>query len=195
MQVGRTLPPNPTVYDGEDRPRSTERSLRTREAAAVAMLTVAGWSAALWLSLHVHPDPTLSSVALFVHLASLVAGLGGVLAVDYFAVLWLLGCRDLRDVLTLGGGIAGLIWTGLAGLLASGALLSPDLADPLTRVKLGLVLMVALNGAMTIIVQQRLTEFGDHAPRSLLLQAAATTVISQAGWWGAAVVGFLNSQC
>jgi hypothetical protein len=161
----------------------------------MGLLSAAGWSGSLWLSTHVHPDPTLSQVALFVHLASLVAGLGGVLSVDYFAVLWLLGRRDLRQVLTLSGGITGLVWTGLVGLLVSGALLSPDLTDPLTRLKLALVLIVALNGAVAIIVQYRLAAFGDHAPRPLMLQAAFTTTISQCGWWGAVIVGFLNSQC
>ena len=38
-----------------------------------------------------------------------------------------------------------LIWGGLAGLLATGAFLSPHLENPMTDVKLGAVLVLSLN--------------------------------------------------
>jgi hypothetical protein len=154
-----------------------------------------GWSAALWVSAHVQVDPTLYRAALFTHLASLVAGLGAALTVDYFALLWLLGRRSLREVLTVSGGTSLLVWSGLAGLVASGALLSPDLGSGLTRLKLALVLVVALNGAFATVVQHRLEAAGYRASRRLLAQGVGTAMVSQVGWWGAALVGFLNSQC
>ncbi|MGH3367062.1 MAG: hypothetical protein ACRDOY_07655 [Nocardioidaceae bacterium] len=192
---------SPLVYrlpvghlDEATRPAVSGTTRRVREATGLAVLATGGWLATVWVSAHVHPDPTLTRVALFVHLASLVAGLGAVLTVDYFAIRWLLGRCTLRQVVTVGGGASALVWIGLTGLLVSGALLTPDLSSRLTQVKLALVLLVALNGAYAGVVQHRLTAAGAHAPRSVMLQAGATAAISQAGWWGAAVVGFLNSQ-
>jgi hypothetical protein len=89
-------------------------------------------------------------------MASLIAGLGAVLTVDFFALQWLLGRRTLRDVVAVSGGVPLLIWGGLLGLMASGAFLSPDLSSGLTRAKLALVLVVALNGAFPSLVQPRL---------------------------------------
>lgn len=188
-------PQRPDLTEQEEPSAVPAGSRKRREATAAALLAAVGWAAALWLSTHVHADPTPAQVALFAHLASLVAGLGGVLAVDYLAVLWLLGRRTLRQVLTLSTGISGLVWAGLIGLIASGALLAPDLSSPLTQLKLALVMLVALNGAAAIIVQHRLTQASPHPPRPLMLQAVATTTLSQTGWWGAAIVGFLNTQC
>lgn len=168
---------------------------RTREAAALALAALAAWSAALWVSTHVQVDPSLYRAALFVHLASLVAGLGAALTVDYFALQWVLGRTSLREVLTVSGGASPLVWTGLAGLVGSGALLSPDLGNGLTQLKLALVLVVALNGAFARVVQHRLEEAGHRASTRLLGVGVACATVSQVGWWGAAMVGFLNAQC
>jgi hypothetical protein len=169
--------------------------IRRREAVALGVLAVLGWSGALWVSSHLHVDPTLSRVALFAHMASLVAGLGAALTIDYLALLWVLGRRTLREVLTLSRGTSVLVWVGLVGLMASGALLSPDLSSGLTQVKLGLVLVVALNGAFSGVVQHHLEGAWPHPSRALMAVGIGTALVSQAGWWGAAVVGFLNSQC
>lgn len=168
---------------------------RTREAIGLGLVALAGWSASLWVSAHVQVDPLLYRAALFAHLASLVAGLGAALTIDFLALQWLLGRRALREVITLSRGTALLVWTGLAGLVGSGALLSPDLGNGLTQLKLTLVLVVALNGAFTGVVQHRLEETGDRASPALLCLGVASATVSQVGWWGAAVVGFLNSQC
>ena len=169
-------------------------SARARQAVGLGVVSVVGWSAALWVSSHVQVDPTLHRVALFAHLASLVAGLGAALTVDCFALQWVLGRKSLREVLMVSRGTSLLVWTGLAGLVGTGALLSPDLGSGLTRMKLGLVLVVALNGAFAGFVQHRLEAAGDGATRSLLAQGVAAATVSQVGWWGAAVVGFLNRQ-
>ena len=169
--------------------------IRTREAVGLGLVAVAVWSASLWASAHVQADPSLYRAALFVHLASLVAGLGAALTIDYFAVQWLLGRRTLHEVLTVSGGTARLVWAGLAGLVGSGALLSPDLDSGLTRLKLALVLVVALNGAFGGVVQHRLEEAGDGASARLFGLGVVTATVSQVGWWGASLVGFLNAQC
>jgi hypothetical protein len=99
----------------------TATNTRTREAVGLGAVALVAWCAALWVSVHVQSDPALYRAALFVHLASLVAGFGAALTIDYFALQWLLGRRTLREVLTVSGGTSLLVWTGLTGLVGSGA--------------------------------------------------------------------------
>lgn len=163
--------------------------------AAAGLLSCAALAAVCWMSGHLHADPTLQTVARFLHVAALVAGLGAVLAVDWFAVLWLLGRRRLAGVLDTACTLQVPIWLGLAGLVATGLFLNPDLTSTLTRAKLGLVLAVTLNGLYAHRLGQHLGRYRDRpVPRSLLVQSGAAATASQLGWWGASLIGFLNSQ-
>ncbi|MFC7016090.1 hypothetical protein ACFQMH_31215 [Streptomyces viridiviolaceus] len=145
---------------------------------------------------HMHADPALQLAARFLHVTALVVGFGSVLAVDWFAVLWLLGRRRLSDVLQTACGLQVPIWLGLAGLAVSGLFLHPDLTSPLTRVKLGLVLAITFNGLYAHWLGQRLGRCRDDArvPRRLLIQSGVAATVSQLGWWGATLIGFVNSQ-
>ncbi|MGP4001589.1 hypothetical protein [Streptomyces sp. 8N706] len=145
---------------------------------------------------HLHADPALQLAARFLHVVALIVGLGAVLAVDWFAVLWLLGRRRLADVLQTACGLQVPIWLGLAGLVVSGLFLHPDLTSPLTLVKLGLVLAITLNGLYAHWLGQCLDRCRDDArvPRHLLVQSGVAATVSQLGWWGATLIGFLNSQ-
>jgi hypothetical protein len=162
--------------------------------AVVAALITGAWAAALWMSPHVQVGATLRSVALFAHLGALILGLGAVLAIDWCALLWLVGRRSLPDVLKLASGSHPIIWLGLAILTASGALLSPDLSAVRTQIKLGLVLAVALNGIQTHAIQRRLEQRADAPPVRLLIRSVLTATLSQACWWTATVIGFLTHQ-
>ncbi|MFF9198243.1 hypothetical protein ACF09L_23810 [Streptomyces sp. NPDC014779] len=164
--------------------------------SAAGVLTAGFLAASVWTSGHVHADATLQTAARFVHVASLVAGLGAVLAVDWFAVLWLTGRRPLAGVLDTACALQTPIWAGLGGLTVSGLFLHPDLGSPLTLVKLGLVLAVTLNGLHAHRLGQLLERFRGRGavPRRLLLRSAAVAGLSQLGWWGATLIGFLNSQ-
>ncbi|ARZ68555.1 hypothetical protein M1P56_31325 [Streptomyces sp. HU2014] len=175
-------------------------------AAAVAGVC-AVWAAAVWTAVHLTADPLLHDVALFAHLASLVVGFGAVLTVDWLGLLWLLGRRPLPEVLRTADAVHLPIWLGLAGLVGSGVLLHPDPGSPLTQVKLGLVLLVALNGvhawtlgpALAALSGPRGADAPGDAPgapvsRALTARCASTVLVSQLGWWGATVIGFLNSR-
>ncbi|MFC0842831.1 hypothetical protein ACFH04_03625 [Streptomyces noboritoensis] len=163
--------------------------------AAASLAVCAGWAATTWIALHLQADATLHTAALFVHLASLVLGFGAVLAVDYFGVLWLMGRKTLREVLDFTAPLHVPVWVGLGGLLFSGAFLHPDLGSPLTCVKLGLVLVLALNGVQASALHRRLaTVNGEPVRPALLIRSAVTAAVSQAAWWGAVTIGFLNSQ-
>ncbi|WP_206279879.1 hypothetical protein [Streptomyces luteoverticillatus] len=170
-------------------------------AAATGVCAV--WAAAVWTVVHLRADPLLHDVALFVHLACLIVGFGAVLTVDWLGLLWLLGRRPLAEVLRAADAVHPPIWLGLAGLVGSGMLLHPDPGALLTRVKLGLVLVVALNGLHAWTLQPRLTALSAGAGsgalatvsrRALVARRAAGVLVSQLGWWGATVIGFLNSR-
>jgi len=92
----------------------------------------------------------------------------------------------------MAAGVHLMIWTGLAGLTIAGMFLSPPLHQ-LAWVKLGVVLVVALNGLNAHHLQGQLEETGPRTGRRLLIRAALTRSISQTGWWTACVIGFLNA--
>lgn len=175
--------------------RRTETiSVRAEIAAAVALWAVSVAAVAL-IRLEA---PSVRQAALFVHLVSLAVGFGGVVTVDLHGLLWLLGRRTAADFLAMATATHGLIAAGLAGLLASGAVLRPDLGATQARLKLLLVLVIMLNGVSARRYAQRLRAVpghigGDAIPWEYLPRAFAIAGISQLAWWGAIVIGFLTS--
>ncbi|MFD7323303.1 hypothetical protein ACFV9D_19765 [Streptomyces sp. NPDC059875] len=165
------------------------------QLAVLGVVSSAFISGACWMSGHVHADATLQTAARFFHVAALIVGLGSVLAVDWFAVLWLLGRRRLSDILNTACTLQVPIWLGLAGLVVTGLFLRPNLQSPLTLLKLGLVLAVTVNGLYAHWLGQRLERHQDgQVPRHLLIQSGVAATVSQTGWWGATLIGYLNSQ-
>jgi hypothetical protein len=154
----------------------------------------AALTAAMWAATHVHTDEVLHEVALFLHLACLVLGFGSVLAVDWVATLWLMQRRTLADVLRTADNTHLPIWIGYAGLVASGMLLEPDLSNPMTMLKVALVLLIGWNGVLAGVLHGRLSHLHETPGRNLLAAAGTVGAISQLGWWGAMVIGFLNAR-
>jgi hypothetical protein len=166
-----------------------------------------GVGLAVWASTRVQPSHSVQSAALFVHLAALVFGFGAVLAVDWVAVLWLVGRRPLAEVLRTSRNTHLPAWLGYAALVASGALLEPDLSSWGTRLKLALVVLIGWNGIAATLMQAPLTRAADHPGRPLrvasaaerpdrrvLVASVALATLSQLGWWGAVAIGFLHTR-
>lgn len=174
-------------------PPSTLPSLVPKAAIylAAAALVCILWGAAIWAAGHLHADTALHRAALFAHLAFLVVGFGAVLTLDWLGALWVLGRLSLADVLRMSGKTHAMIWLGLVGLTASGMLLNPHL-DERTWVKLVAVLVVALNGLNAHELNGRLDAETDRPGRWLLVRAGMTAGVSQAGWWTACFIGYLN---
>ncbi|MGZ9928297.1 hypothetical protein ACXNSR_00200 [Streptomyces sp. NC-S4] len=188
-----------TALAPSDAAGSTEAKVTPVLVLGVLGVLACGAEAALcWTAGHLHADATLQMAARFLHIAALVIGFGAVLAVDWIGILWLAGRRRLTHILDASNALATPIWVGLAGLTVTGALLRPDLDNPLTLVKLGLVLAVTLNGLYAHGLGQRLTPYRNKGlpavPRRLLLQSGLAATLSQVGWWGSALIGFINSQ-
>ncbi|MEU8524646.1 MULTISPECIES: hypothetical protein [Streptomyces] len=185
----------PAVVLMSQRARGSEQHTPVWVLAVLGVVGSAALLGACWVSGHVHADAALLTVARFLHIAALAVGMGAVLAVDWLAVLWMRGLRSLPEVLNTARGLQVPIWGGLAGLLVTGLFLRPNLESSLTVVKVGLVLAITLNGLYAHWLGQRLAPYkSGPVPRSLLVQSAAAAALSQTGWWGAALIGFLNSQ-
>lgn len=168
---------------------------RPRSVGVAATLAApAGTTAAVALALHLDVPAAVHEIALFVHLAALVVGFGAVLAVDWLGVLWLARRTRLADVLTTASRLTVPIWLGLAGLIATGALLSPDPTSPRTLLKLVLVALAGANGAYVHRLHPRLAAAGEAPSPGLLRRGATSTAVSQLCWWGATVIGFLNAR-
>lgn len=154
-----------------------------------------GVGAAVWAGSSLHPHPAVHQGALFLHLACLVLGFGSVLTVDWVAAGWVLRRRRFDDVVTAAGHAHAPIWAGYAGLVASGALLEPDVHSPWTLVKLALVLVIGCNGAVATRLQQRLAATSPVGPTGrLMLLGGVVAGVSQACWWSATTIGFVNAS-
>lgn len=163
--------------------------------AAAGLLTTVTLGGALWIADHLDVDRQLHTVSLFIHLAALVLGFGGVLIADYLMLVWLAGRSTLAEALA---GVARLhvpIWVGLVGLVASGCLLEPNLGSAMTRTKMAFVLILTLNGLQALLLGKRLTNHVSiPLTTRLLLWGAASGAISQICWWGAIGIGFWNAE-
>lgn len=171
----------------------TEGLRRTSAYVLAAAVVGAGWAASIGISQHIEPSAIVHDCALFLHLTSLVVGMGAVLTLDWFAVRWLLGHHERSDVMRLVGSSHSLIWLGLVGLTASGAFLQPDIGATMTPLKLVAVLAIALNGLHAHALQRSLD---GTAPLTglLLVRTGSVAAISQIGWWTALAIGFANSR-
>jgi len=171
---------------------------RQRRRALAYLGVAAGWAASIWISTLIEPPSWLHALALFGHLASLIVGLGAVLMVEWYALLWATEWRSVRDLRQVDRTLKLPIWVGLIGLLVSGAFLQPDLDSPATIVKLVAVLVVSLNGVALTRWTSYLARFPARMrfrtlSRRARIRFVGSAVISQLAWWTAVVIGMLNS--
>lgn len=151
-------------------------------------------SAVIWASTHIAVDPALRMMALCAHLVSLVLGFGAVMVADYLVLVWILGRTTLIEACTGIHRIQLLVWIGLAGLTASGALLAPDLSAGITQIKVVLVLFLTVNGIQSIVLNDRIKGIvADYIPIRLVLWSGVTMCVSQICWWGSFSIGFWNA--
>lgn len=193
------LPTEPAPESGTSPGRPSPASPgQTVRLVVLGGLCTAGWLASVLIGAGVDCGPELHRLGLAVHIIALVLSFGTILVVDWLGLLWLLGKVQMHESGKLEAAAKPLIWGGLALLLASGALIDPDLTSPVTAVKLGCVLVLMLNGLSIAPAMHRLlampphTRFGELA-RRLRLRLMVALTISQACWWTAVLIGLVNS--
>lgn len=180
-----------------DRPMS-EQSTR-KFVGGLVLVALTAWGLTVYLSTQVAVDNTTHLVALAVHIVSMAAAFGVVLLVDWHGFLWLLRRRRISETIRLDGAATPLIWGGLGGMTVSGVFLSPDLTSGLTVTKLAAVLILTVNGILLIPLMRRLvqlpptTTFGG-LPMGQRIHMLLGASISQAAWWTAILVGFVNAS-
>jgi hypothetical protein len=149
------------------------------------------------LSAVIHPSRGVYTAGVVVHLISLVIGFGAVVLVDWFGVLWLTGRRQLGEVGRTAEAANPLIWAAIVGLIASAAVLKPNLASGLTWVKIAAVLLICLNGVSLSAVGKGLSGQSAYTPQSLPAslrrRLVTATVASHLGWWTAIAIGLVTN--
>ena len=133
---------------------------------------------------------------LFAHLMSLVVGFGAVVVVDTAGFLWLFKKTSINSVYRVASITQRLIWLGWVGLVLSGVgLISiKGYVDNLTLIKLFFVFMLGVNGLFLHYIKKslhrmRISEISSPSSRFRITLASA---VSQLGWWGALIIGFLH---
>ena len=173
------------------------RIARHRRAAAYWGVLVA-MSVSLWVGASVAPPEWVRNPALFAHLGSVIVGLGAAVLLEISGLLWMLRRAALDDLRRVERTVSGLAWLGIAGLLATGAFLQPDLSQPLTALKMLAVLVVAMNGVSMTRLTAELARLPGRVrfaalPRRLRLWCVWSALVSQAGWWTAVLIGMLST--
>jgi hypothetical protein len=168
--------------------------LATPSEARLLGVVIASIVGLILLSTLINPPPWLQLVALFIHLISLVVGFGSVLAVDWYGLLSLSRRVTIGDVLLTAERLIPLTWLGLAGLVASGVLLKPDLSSWLVVVKLCCVLGVGIVGVLALATSRLMERQMPTPTPSLIRRGMVLAGASQCFWWTAVVIGFVTNE-
>jgi hypothetical protein len=168
--------------------------LATPSEARLLGVVIAAIVGLILLSTLINPPPWLQLVALFIHLISLVVGFGSVLAVDWYGLLSLSRRVTIGDVLLTAERLIPLTWLGLAGLVASGVLLKPDLSSWLVVVKLCCVLGVGIVGVLALATSRLMERQMPTPAPSLIRRGMVLAGASQCFWWTAVVIGFVTNE-
>lgn len=134
-------------------------------------------------------------IFLFAHLAFLILGFGAVMVIDTFGLLWLAGRKKMSEVMRVADVTQPLIWIGWCGMVLSGSVLiyHKGYLDPLTQIKVFLVILIGLNGIFLHTLKKWSERVGDKKmPARLFFRTLLATSISQLGWWGALIIGFVH---
>jgi hypothetical protein len=139
----------------------------------------------------------VNPIWIIIHLAALCAAYGSVVIVDLIGLLWLGKQIERERMLAITAWAQPIIWAGIIVMMISGAMLGPDLSRPLTKVKMTLIILLAINGLNLDALRKRtkgLTgqSFWD-APTSYKAWSVFSIVLSQALWISIVVVAALNS--
>jgi hypothetical protein len=141
-------------------------------------------------------ESTAFYIVLFVHLSGLVLGFGSVLVTDLYGTLWLAGRQPYPQVVAVSAVTEKFVWVGWSIMVAAGVplLVLKGEIDNLMWIKLFFVALIGVNGLALHRVQRRASDFGpgDELPSRFVVWSTLSLFVSQIGWWGAVLIGFLH---
>ncbi len=177
--------------------RERRRASRHRRAIAYWIVSIAMFMS-LWIGLTYVPPDWVRTPALLIHLVGVIVGLGAAVVLETTGLLWALRKVTLNDLLRAEKIISPLAWLGILALLASGALLQPDLTQPLTALKMTAVTIAALNGVAMRRMTRELSRLPhdipfSRLPRGVRIWSLWSATVSQLSWWTAVIIGMLNT--
>ncbi len=135
-------------------------------------------------------------ILLFIHLSGLVLGFGSVLVTDLYGLLWIRDRVRFPQVVRVSNVTEKFIWAGWGVMIAAGIplLVLKGEIDNLLTVKLFFVALIGINGTLLHVLQKKVRgyEEGDDVPTLVLFRLTLSLFVSQLGWWGAVLIGFLH---
>ncbi|MEX0685934.1 MAG: hypothetical protein WD267_12675 [Balneolales bacterium] len=135
-------------------------------------------------------------ILLFFHLSFLILGFGSVLVTDLYGLLWIGNRVHFKQLVSVSSVTEKFIWTGWTGMVAAGIplIILKGEVDNLMLIKLAFVVLIGLNGFPLHLLQKKLSEFKnkDVVPGIFIYRLILSITLSQIGWWGAVLIGFLH---
>jgi hypothetical protein len=141
-------------------------------------------------------ETTSFFIFLFIHLSFLILGFGSVLATDLYGLLWVKDRVRFTQLISVSGHTKKFIWAGWFGMVAAGIplLILKGEIDNLLVIKLFFVALIGANGVLLHYLHQKVEVYskGEQVPRLFMFRLTFSLFISQLGWWGALLIGFLH---
>lgn len=135
-------------------------------------------------------------IFLFIHLSFLILGFGSVLVTDLYGLLWLRDRVRFTQLVSVSSITQKFIWIGWFGMVAAGIplIIFKGEIDNLMVIKLFFVGLIGLNGILLDSLHKKVEGYtkGEHVPNTFMFRLMLSLFISQLGWWGALLIGFLH---
>ena len=135
-------------------------------------------------------------ILLFAHLGFLILGFGSVIVTDLYGLLWMWNRVRFKQIINLSGVTTTFIWTGWIGMVAVGIplIILKGEIDNLMLIKIAFVILIGLNGIPLHFIQKKLHKYTDDVvvPGIFIFRLMLAVTVSQIGWWGAIIIGFLH---
>jgi hypothetical protein len=135
-------------------------------------------------------------IFLFIHLSFLILGFGSVMVTDLYGLLWMRDHVRFTQLTSVGGITQKFIWAGWIGMVAAGIplIILKGEIDNLMIIKFFFVALIGINGIPLHLLHKEVEKYkkGEHVPNVFMFRLMLSLFVSQLGWWGALLIGFLH---
>src|SRR5690625_474619 len=135
-------------------------------------------------------------ILLFFHLSFLILAFGSVPVTVLYGMLWMFDRVRFKQIVKVSGVTEKFIMAGWSGMVLTGItmIIMKGEVDNLMMIKIALVALVGLNGYPLHLLQKKMKEYKEDSvvPAIHIYRLTLSITISQNGWWGAILIGFLH---